>query len=305
MKKFIFIILKFTTLIIFIISFIFWFYGQPPAKFSNSISLNSKIDFIKQKYANSNLDVLSFGSSMNLNNLSSEAIVENYGKKYLNISSWGQNMKENYNLMQVFVPFHKPNLIIISGNYMDFLGSNKNIKYSAVKKYINNNNYSNYFKNINPFNKTSIDFYASTLGRKNTFTSLDYDDYGGVNIKAKEFDFIESRWHLNERISNFTAEKKQYLYLDSIAKYCNNQDIELIYIQSPFREGVSFKTKAEEIIIKNHLSLLDSILTNENTLFINSLKKVWPDSLFLDYSHFNKEGAKQYTNFAINKIIYK
>ena len=155
MKNFLTIILKFTTPMIFIISFIFWFYGQPPKKHSNSVSLNSKINFIKQKYANANLDVLSFGSSMNLNNLNSEAIVENYGKKYLNISSWGQNMEETYNLMKIFIPYYKPKFVFISSNISDFNKSNKNINYSSIRDYVYNKNFNT---NFNPLNFESLFF---------------------------------------------------------------------------------------------------------------------------------------------------
>lgn len=302
MKKFIVNVFKFVTPLIFTVSILLWYFGQPPLIHSNSVSLNAKINDIRKNYPKSNLDVLSFGSSMNLNNLNSEVIVNNYGGKYLNISSWGQNMGENYNLMKIFIPYYNPKLIFISGNYMDFISSNIDINYGSIKSYIYNSSFNN---NINPFNKKSIDFYRLSYYRKDNYNSLNYDKNGGVNYPKKGFKINNKRW-VGSEIRK--PELKQYKYLDSILKYCNDNEVKLIYIQSPFRSGfISKISPGERTIIKNHIHKLDSILNNNNAFFINSLKVDWSDSLFVDISHLHKEGAMQYTNFAINnfKLIYK
>ena len=285
------------TPIIFIVGVLFSYFGQPPMDYSNSVSLNAKINDIRINHPKSNLEVLSFGSSMNLNNLNSNVIVNNFGTKYLNISSWGQNMQETFNLLQIFVPFYKPKFVLISGNYVDFLSSNKNINYNSIKNYIY---YKQFNTNINPFNQKSVQFYRNSNYKKRSYQNLSYDEYGGINFFGKGFEIKKSRWN-GDKIKK--PKLTQYKYLDSIINYCKNKQIKLIYSQSPFRHGFISKINTkEQTIINHHIYKLDSILNKNNIYFINSFKIAWPDSLFVDYSHLNKKGSVLYTRFITNNL---
>jgi len=53
-----------------------------------------------------------------------------------------------------------------------------------------------------------------------------------------------------------------------------------------------------------HANKIESILKRKNQLFINCQNELWNNNLYVDYSHFNKEGAKKYTEYFI-KEIYK
>ena len=100
-----------------------------------------------------------------------------------------------------------------------------------------------------------------------------------------------------------TVLQEQYQYLDSIADYCRNNNIKMIFLKSPYRQGLqSSFTEQEFNKIKFHISKVKKIVQSRGHLFINSDSKLWADSLFIDAMHFNKDGAELYTKFCMSKI---
>jgi hypothetical protein len=136
---------------------------------------------------------------------------------------------------------------------------------------------------------------------KKNYTSLNYDDCGGVNLKCKDFNIKEDRWRGNN-ISEFVLDSMQYKYLEGISQICKTNDIQLIFVQNPYRKN--YFTQLDEAslkILNNHEKIINSILTKHEQIFISTKSTLWEDDLFLDYSHFNAEGAKIYTNYFLNE----
>ncbi len=100
---------------------------------SNNISFNDKLRFAAQKEA----DCISIGSSITLNNLDSETIINSIQPvSYLNLSSWGLMTKHTYYLLKIYSELYNPKVVIINTNIVDFQINTLGFNQPDTKKYI-------------------------------------------------------------------------------------------------------------------------------------------------------------------------
>jgi len=267
-----------------------------PPNFSNSISFNSKIDFMAQKKA----DVISVGSSMTTNNLHSKVIVDGFNKSYLNLSSWGMRIKDTYRLIKVYSIYHKPEVIIIASNMVDFQGYYKRFKEEDIVDYIKNKNsilyHVKYFSPI--YYAENFTFFYKNTQNRTQYASLLYDDYGAVLFEKESFNISNRRWHNTE--TNIKIDIANYQYLDSICIFCLHNKIDFVFVQTPFREGLLDRVPKEEM--QHHIKKCSNIVSQRKHLFINGTSKIWGDTLFTDGIHFNKFGAYLFTQMITDSI---
>lgn len=302
MKKFInkFILFSLPVILSPII-FVFYF-GFPPPRLSNSLSFNAKIEYIKNFHLNRDINVLSVGSSMTLNNVHTKTIKKYFGNNYLNISSFGQNIKEDYLLIKLFCKYYSPRHIIISCGYMDFNDDYKEINYDMVEGYLFHNSFKAYKNYSFRYLLEESIRYFSSKNDTLSYSSLLYDDCGGVNFKRNNFDIDTSRWQ-GRSIVNFNFDEIQYQYLDSISNFCKINNINLVLTESPFRNGYYSSLQENTFnILNEHENKIQKIMDRDNHLYIKTEHKSWPDKLFVDYSHLNRKGSEMYTEYFINKI---
>ena len=273
----------------------------PAPNFTNSFSYNEKVLFSHSKKAN----ILAIGSSMSLNNLNSATIVDLlHSDSYLNLSSWGINMEENYKLLQMYSPQSKPSILIISSSLGDFGMSDKLICYNYIRNYLKDNTIIFTYYYLKNFD---CQYYLKNLEEKEIcrssngiYASVKYDKYGGVLLDSLNFKINKDRWN-NTAIS--IGQSSNYQWLDSIAGYCHRNNIKLLFIQSPFREGIAMQLSKDSILLK-HIAKVNKIVSSYGQVFINGDEKIWPDSLFVDATHMNAKGARKFTEHCI-KIFNK
>lgn len=284
------------------------FYNDIPApNFSNSISYNEKMQFMHRNFHNSTVKVLAVGSSMTLNNLDSEMIAEKFNTtQYLNSASFGQNMKENFELIKICNQLYKPKNIIICSNYIDFYGTIKKIDYKLITEYlseVNNHSLLFYLKAFDLhhlLNQAKATKVSKAIEHEQDY--LGYDKYGGVVLMAKNFNIIPDRWE-GKSFTHDKLDSKQYQYLDSIAAYCHAKNIILYFIQTPFRKGFYDKLDSDrKNLIENHVDQSEKIIRKYPHYYVNTNKVAWPDSLFVDYTHFNETGALLFTRYWTKEV---
>lgn len=271
----------------------------PPAQLSTSYSFNDKLEFCRNKKAK----IVAIGSSISLNNLSSDVIVENFNtRSYLNYGSWGLRMDIVYKLLRS-ISNHPKKLIIasniedfspnisknplkyIEAELKDFLGSNRTLKF-----HLNHFNLIYYLENCS--------YYKKDFQKRNKYQSLFYDKYGGVEFDSVHFKMDKKRWILNP-VPEFDT-KINYLYLDSIASFCVKNKIQFFFFQSPTRPDLLDRKKTE--ILTEHISKIRKIITNYGGYFVNSNEDKWTRNAFVDGTHLNARGARQFTEFCFKKI---
>ncbi len=278
---------------------------NPAPNLSNSYSFNEKMLFMKNSKTKK-LDALAIGSSMSLNNLHSETIARQLGtKSFINASSWGLNMKDNYRLLKVLNEIYHPNVLLVAANISDFQRVSKTIRYELVKGYLESP-----FSNLNYYLKTfnmeyyfqNIKYASEVRNNVHDYEYLNYDKYGGMNYGAEDFNINQERW-MGDSIVDANFDPLQYQYLDSISTYCENNNIKLYFFQSPFREGYySNLNEKEKKLIYSHIERIQHILRDGNCTFINTVDTTWSDSLFVDWTHLNKNGAKLFTEYCFDKV---
>ena len=302
MRRFLIKIILYSLPILLFLLVWFFFYGFPPPRFSNSISMNAKVKFIKEKGGVDFVDVLAIGSSFSLNNIHTETIRKNLSASYLNLSSWGQNIREDYILAKMYIGLFNPKVLIISTGYSDFNSSIKEIDYVLIQDYLSRGSFAAYKTfNYRYLILESKKLFLNTQSRS-MYSSLMFDDFGGVNLSQNGFEIDFRRWK-GESLNKLNSDVCQYNYLDSLSKYCEDNEVELLLVHSPYREGYTRQLSDEEnIIISNHINRLDSIFTKRNQCFINTNKQFWEDSLYVDYCHLNEIGAQKYTEYFLEQF---
>lgn len=298
-KVFVFITIPFV-IIVFIVILNYAYFPAP--KISNSYSLNEKLFFLD----NFKADYLTIGSSVALNNIHSEEFMRVIKKNnYLNLASWGMKMSDNYCLLKVYFQYNKPSVIFMASNVIDFTNSGIKLTPHQIEGRISNPYF--FLKSFYYLTNPDIRYYYKYLGLNKTWKfsnkileSIEFDQYGGVSFSDTDFSFDSVAYNTNG--NNFEyLNTEEYCYLDSISNFIAANHCKLVFIQTPTRAGL-----IDQPFIRKkdmHVQKLKSILNKYHHDFIDGSAVYWPDSLFVDYGHFNESGARLFTNYTLSKYL--
>ena len=256
--------------------------------FSSSISLDSKIYELKLRNFD-RLETIAVGSSMTLNNLNSEVWVKETGdSSFYNISSWGQSITDDSQLIRVLVPIYHPSRVVIFAHCSDFYNSGiENI--SLIGAYLRHKlQFSNvHFKVLSIYSDTE-QLYSDAKKDTLEYTNLNYDAFGGVALNVYGSHIEDDRWNKTTNFV-FSPDNGYYSELSDLCSYLKEQDITLIMVNTPSR----FHYCSDRIDdVYKHIHHCDSILTSHGQIFINEMDfQAYPDTLFADCSHLNRHGA--------------
>lgn len=275
-------------------------YGTSIPNVSNSISFNAKMHFLKKQKIDTTINVLAVGSSMTLNNIHSATIAASYDPSYMNTASWGQSIVDDYKLIKIFTPLYKPKTIIITSNFMDFQNEWSKVKFDLLDSYLSKTyTKSGFDLRYNIKNAEKLEEYRQN---QSLYNYLNYDDHGGINLDTQHLKTDSLRWK-GRQVNELPLDQTQYAYLDSISSFCSTNNINLIFVQSPFRIGYTEQMNdAQNMFLYEHVTQVEAILKSNNQQYINTLDRHWPDDLFADYSHLNEEGADIFTNRFLAEI---
>ncbi len=276
----------------------------PALNFSDSYSFNEKIRFMKENKTDA--EILALGSSMTLNNLDSEVISKHFNSEsYLNAGSWGMSPIDNYKFLQSLSEERSFKKIIICTNFCDFTEQKKKFDFDYMQNYLNSNYFGLTIDFVSNFDleyyTTNVPYSKRVRSAVNEYTDLQFEPYGSVPYEGTNFKIDSTRW--NNTHFNKDEGRSHYVYLDSIAWYCSQNDIELTVLQSPYRSGLESKLDTSETRrLDEHIYRVKRIIKNRNQTFVNMTKYSWEDSLFVDGIHFNSMGSKLFTEKAFNEI---
>lgn len=279
----------------------------PAPPLSDSFSLNEKLEFIRKTKKNEK--IISLGSSICLNNIHSETIIRSFhSNSYLNASSWGMTMEDNYQLLKTLCKIHIPTTLIVASSITEFQLPPKKINYSALDNYLMSSDLTSSLYHGQYFNLRyyieNIKYAKKVRSCKNEYEYLLFDQYGGVNLDETNFKIDKKRWNADFECGKIIY--NNYSYLDSISAFCKYNNITLLFFQSPFRSELysNFDSnKLNELTI--HINKIENILTRDKHTFINTNDTLWNDNLFVDGEHLNAAGAKLFTEYCFDKTNSK
>jgi hypothetical protein len=277
----------------------------PSPHLSKSFSLNEKAEFLRQLKKNAN--VLAIGSSISLNNLHSATIAKQMQPStFLNASSWGMGMRDNYLLLKILYETYHPNTLMMASSFSEFERSSEIMENcNLVKEYLTMSNFNSnlchakYFDLRYYMDNTKYKKHVQTA--QNAYEYLVFDQYGGVNIDDTNFKINQRRWKANFDMKKIVA--VNYDYLDSISTYCKLKGIKLLFFHSPLRKGIYINLGAKKTNeLKAHVNHVAAILKKSNYLAIDTYNILWNDSLFIDSEHFSEKGAKKFITYCFNEL---
>ncbi len=266
-------------------------------RITNSYSFNEKINFLREKQ---DVRILGLGSSITLNNLSSEAIIDLFETdSFLNVASWGIKMEDMYKLLKEFDPLYDPEIIICVSSLIDFSLPGIEFNSQEIGDYLNQEKKKGMINDL-----TNISYYLRHTIKNRIYqssnkyySSLMFDDHGGVALDPKDFKHDPFRW--NKKLSFHGLHPSSYRFLDSISYFATQRNIELILVQTPVRENA--KRKSLKAKMENHEEMIRSILEPKGQHFINGYRLKFPDKYFADYTHMNEKGAEELTRILYEK----
>ena len=276
----------------------------PAPNLSDSYSYNEKMRFLQ--HHKMKIQILTLGSSMSLYNVHSKTITEKLkSDSYLNASSWGMTMKDDFYLLKILSHVYSPRILIIASNRSDFTRRDKDVKYSVLPHYLHSKERYSFLYYAQCFNlkyyTTNSIVTKKVRSCKTDYDYLVFDTYGGVNFDSSHFNIIAAKW--NEDFLSKIILSYQYAYLDSISLFCKNNNIKLLFMESPYRKGLydnfdKIKLKA----LTSHATMIEKILKRGHHIFVDANKVFWEDCFFVDGTHLNTEGARYFTEYCCNKI---
>lgn len=276
---------------------------------TNSISLDAKLYEARIRLRGKKLDTLVIGSSMALNNFSSETFFKHTteNKTLYNFAAWGLNMKDSCLLLDILVRQYHPRNVIMLSNYIDFrdqatLSMNElNVRLFLLDKSI-----------VDCFLIGKTGFLSSLtyrrkydekrIGRDHN-DSLFFDDYGSVPLDTGNFNYTDSS--KNNKIKPFyQPAESQYEYLEKMIKSLSARHIQFSFIQTPFRCGVlEGETPEKQKSMSDHFLRTSRIVSSNGGIYFRD-DESYSDRFFIDIIHMNATGAAKLTDAFFSEKTY-
>lgn len=242
---------------------------------------------------------------MTLNNLHSEAIQQYVNGGFFNMASWGQQISDSYYLSKIYVSIYKAKKIIVLSSFPDFSSPANTTFPSEIEIKRLSQKYSKhtlYFKNfpgktIGHYYNNQISFSDSTF-----YTSLIYDSFGGVHLNIPENKIAPNRW--NEPFTFPTDyTEKEYQALENFCDWLTENDIQLIFVQTPYKSGYII-TETDKRIALQHYETCRNIVEKNRHVYKNytGRKEFDDETLFADQTHLQERGAKMLTTIIVEDL---
>ena len=296
----------------------YYFSKTYPLPFTNRISFDAKIKFIREHIDVDKIDTIVVGSSIGLNDVQGAYLekASKVCKHVLNLSVFEASPVQVEQLLMLEDAFPNLKRIVYSAQFSDFQHASSFRDYHPkwISKYIAHKMspivetkfLADAAKNIAFLEKREEKWKKEHL-QSNKFTYLGFDHTGSVPLHIFEKDtynnpFNARRWN-NPHGSRYVP--KAFEALDRISKDAYKKGIKFYMVQQPYRQELIRKYKHIPAELKVFLHRITKIVT-KNHGEVLSLYRELPldDTCFADRSHLNEKGSKLSAE-AIGRFIDK
>ncbi|MFT3884295.1 MAG: hypothetical protein QM724_02345 [Flavobacteriales bacterium] len=286
-------------------AFVFRYRAYVPApRITTNISLNAKLHLLKERRGQ-RVDVLAFGSSMTLNNLSSRAVLEALGdSSYLNLGAWGMDVRQCLHLARIVVPQVRPRVVLMVTNMGDFSGSAERFPMDSARI----TNYLGEWSETGAYLRTrdagyylrQMELNAVRMNDPGNYERLVFDRFGGVELEVPP-DRVDP-----DRYNKRPPERQEllddhYQALQCLAEYLHDRGIRFIVLRSPYRDGL--RDAHTDSTLAWHGARLRTTLAAHGGTVCDVSGRSWPDSLFCDYGHMNAHGAYLFSHGCLQELL--
>jgi len=282
-----------------------WLFRQMPGRLmlvSNSVSYNLKADFVRQhreKLSKAGLVVV--GSSLSLNNVSAKMLQDSLGLPTINLSSWALNIQNFQNSPL----WDEKKMFLINIGIADFgdppsveIKDNFSFHTTRAREWLN------FLTDIRTFLGMREQTRKILAIQDNTdYNSCHFDECGSVLFSVAGFRYDKGQWDAD----NFDAWGVDSVALTAYVRRLRDITVShhgyshLVVSFSPLRRKFYNQRRAGLVAYLGQL-----IRENcPNTTFIDLYDRNYPDSDYVDHSHFNILGANRFTGELIDSIRAK
>ena len=282
------------------VAYSYYFSKNYPLPITDRISLDAKLQFIREHIDPSKIDTIVVGSSLALNNVQGIYLEKgsNKCKNVLNLSVWSIGPVQVEQLLELSDAFPNLERIIYSGQFSDFGGIDKLKNYDSmfIKKYIRNE--------LNPVAYSSLLLnsckdlsfcikrqkeWEKEHGMNNKFAYLKFDHTGSAPLHIYGKDIVQHRW---KNPHGAVQNPKAFDALARMAKKAKKDGLKFYFIQQPYRQPLIDKHPHVKHNMKTFPERVKSIITKEGGKFFNLYEKLHlSDKYFADRSHLNDQGS--------------
>jgi hypothetical protein len=305
MRRFLFHAALFGTLVLLGIGGYFRYnrHFLPAPRITSNEVLNMKLSHLRHR-GDTPANVLAIGSSMTMNNLSSEEVMAHFGDtSFVNMGAWGVDMVQTEGLAEVLVPLLEPHTVLVVSNLNDLVKNGKRFQVdtSRVVRYLRTwGTTESYLRNLKPaYYLREMERNRIRMHDRSNYEFMGVDEHGGAGLIIPRDRIDPQRW-ARRPPSGKWLDDEQYKALERLCAYLDKHGVRLIFLQSPYRQGVL--NKEVERTIETHLDRVSNILAPYDHILVTATDRSWPDSLFVDYSHLNGQGAELFTRYALSKL---
>ena len=273
--------------------------------FTDSLSFDVKVNEVIRRDFDT-IDVLAQGSSICLNNLHSESVLEHLGGDYsfYNFAAFGLTMDHNLTALKVYLPRYHPKVVLLVSSSTDFEKSKMEL---CTEQELNL--YLNRFSKPYFYLK-KLDFFSLFKRRRDTkelinneerdlLGNLMLDAGGGISCAIPPENRNQDRW--DDEIYTPVVDY-QYKKLDEICKLVEAHNAQLIFVQPPMKYGNCQTAYCQEGL-KKHFKRSEEIIRANGQIYLNLFENnPYPDSLFFDELHLNFEGPALFTQQMLQEL---
>ena len=271
--------------------------GVPPI--TNSYSFDAKLEELRDKRIQ-HTDVLLLGSSLTLNNVSSDvlgAVLDPQSLSFHNVSAWGLKMTDLEPLCRMYVEHYTPRTVLICTSTEDFAGRAQLEAQPrpVMEGYINGVWKGWYFMRF-PL-VSQIHNWEAMIGSNSVqdslYTSLKYDEDGGVALHMTPTTISQKRLNLPFHYESKHA-GDQYEAFEHMSHWLKKKGVHLVVVRTPVRSTYSSGPYAQEVFAQ-HARRCAAILAADGHVFIDRMDLPMQDDLFVDVNHLGADGASVFT----------
>ena len=268
-----------------------------PVPLSGNVSFDEKMEWM-WKRGDRRWDVLAIGSSMTLNNLDCAELATRLpaGVALANASSWSLKIGDARALADYLVAVHPPRAVVMVTGAMDFYGGGKSsfVRPADLDFYRSTRAYSllvaRYFDPLWYYDRA--DHIAEQRATRSWYSSLDFDEWGGVPLDVHWPKVAAERW--NEHPRPALIDQRQYAEFERLVADLASAHVHLICAQAPIRDDAF--AICDQPALRAHWARVAAILGAHGFRFYNLHGELALDrGCYADYSHLNAEGARRFT----------
>lgn len=269
---------------------------------TNSISFDAKIAYLNEKKIQ-RVEIAAVGSSLSLNDLSSQVVKDSLKVSYFNFASWGLQMSDIREMITGMILSYHPKYVIIASSFEEFenAGNVVSIKNYVETPYFIKQHFEEYFyiKNFNSVfdiihRKKELDILTA---EKSYYNSLFFDELGGVMMNIPKPKISVKRWNEHKEFPTVYT-NNQYKELLLLSKTLKENHIRLMFVCTPLKKSY-INTSAIRHAIDYHFAICKSIVEKYDGVYLNfdgtDTNNFAADSLFVDQYHLSNAGAILFT----------